>query len=100
MDEVIRYLNATEPLRRCGEVTRDGDRIISVIARGRCDCPVLHEGLHAPISRTWCQCSKGSLLSVYRTVFADRICEMEIISTVASGGDECRFATTYRPMEG
>ena len=99
IDEVTRYLNATEPLRRCGDVTRDGDRIISVIARGRCDCPVLHAGLHDPISRTWCQCSKGSLLSVYRTVFPDRMCEMEIISTVASGGDECRFATTYRREE-
>jgi len=49
IDEVIRYLNATAPLRRCGEVTREGDKIYSVIGRGQCACPVLHDGLTEPI---------------------------------------------------
>jgi hypothetical protein len=57
LDEVVKYLNATAPLRRCGEVTREGDRIYSVIGRGQCACPVLHEGLADPISITWCHCS-------------------------------------------
>ena len=96
LDKVVSYLNATTPLRRCGEVSRDGDRIISVIAHGKCDCPVLHDGLHEPISVTWCQCSKGSLLSVYRHVFPEKVCQMEIVSTIASGGQECCFVTTYR----
>lgn len=96
LDEVVKYLNGTSPLRRCGEVTREGDRIYSVIARGQCACPVLRDGLREPISATWCHCSKGSLLSVYRYVFPDRVCEMEIVSSVATGGEACRMVTTYR----
>ena len=96
LDEVVQYLNATTPLRRCGDVTREGDRIYSVIGRGQCACPVLHDGLDGAISVTWCHCSKGSLLSVYRHVFPEKVCEMEIVSTVATGGDECCFVTTYR----
>jgi hypothetical protein len=95
IDEVIKYLNATAPLRRCGEVTREGERIYSVIARGQCACPVLHDGLRDPISVTWCHCSKGSLLSVYRYVFPDKICEMEIVRTIAGGAEDCCFVTTY-----
>ncbi len=100
LDEVVKYLNATAPLRRCGDVTRDGDRIYSVIAREECACPVLklglREGQHEPVSATWCHCSKGSLLSVYRYVFPEKTCQMEIVQTIATGGDECRFVTTYR----
>ena len=96
IDEVIKYLNATSPLRRCGEVTRDGDKIYSVVERGQCGCPVLRKGLRAPLSITWCHCSKGSLLSVYRYVFPDKLCEMEIVRTIATGADECCFMTTYR----
>ena len=96
LDEVVKYLNATTPLRRCGEVAREGDRIYSVIGRGQCACPVLPYGLHDPISVTWCHCSKGSLLSVYRHVFPDKHCEMEIVRTVATGAEDCCFVTTYR----
>jgi hypothetical protein len=96
IDEVVKYLNSTTPLRRCGDVTRDGDSIRSVIAQGKCECSVLREGLHEPISATWCHCSKGSLLSVYRHVFPDKICEMEIIRTIATGAKDYCFVTTYR----
>jgi hypothetical protein len=100
LDEVVKYLNATAPLRRCGEVTREGDKIYSIIGRSSCGCPVLHEGLleaqTEPLPVTWCHCSKGSLLSVYRYVFPDKVCEMEIVRTVATGGEDCCFVTTYR----
>ena len=96
LDEVVKYLNSTAPLLRCGEVTRDGDKIYSIIARQTCGCPVLHAGLHEPLSVTWCHCSKGSLLSVYRPVFPDKVCEMEIVRTIATGADDCCFATIYR----
>ena len=95
IDEVVKYLNDTRPLRRCGEVSRKGDRIFSVIARGRCACPTIREGLKQPISVTWCHCCKGSLLSVYKYVFPDKTCKMEIISSVASGGDTCTMVTMY-----
>jgi hypothetical protein len=98
LDEVVKYLNSTTPLRRCGEVTREGDKIYSIIARESCGCPVLHAGFHDQdlISVSWCHCSKGSLLSVYRYVFPDKVCEMEIVRTIATGAEDCCFATTYR----
>jgi len=85
LNEVIKYLNNTKPLRRCGEVSRDEDKIISIIGRGKCGCTVVREGLNQPISKTWCQCCKGSLLSVYKYVYNDKECEMDILRTVASG---------------
>jgi len=89
------YLDGTRPLRRCGEVTRCGDVIHSVIGREACGCSVVRQGLVEPISVTWCHCCKGSLLSVYRYVFPERICRMEVVSTIASGGGACCFTTTY-----
>jgi hypothetical protein len=96
LDEVVKYLNATAPLRRCGDVSREGDRIYSIISREKCSCPVLHKGPREPISVTWCHCSKGSLLSVYHQVFPEKACEMAIVRTIAAGADDCCFATTYR----
>ena len=95
IDAVIEYLNGTRPLRRCGVVTREGDRIYSTIAEDSCECPVIREGLDSPISQTWCRCSVGSLLCVYREVFPERRCTMEIVETIAGGGARCRFVTTF-----
>ena len=98
LDEVVKYLNSTAPWRRCGEVTRDGDKIYSIVERQTCGCSVLRlrAGLHEPLSGTWCLCSQGSLLSVYRHVFPDKVCEVEIVRTIATGADDCCFVTTYR----
>ena len=93
--EVIAYLNSTQPLRRCGEVTQQGDEIYSVIGRETCGCSAVRQGLTRPISRTWCHCCKGSLLSVYKYVFTDKTCEMDVVRTIATGGDECCFVTRY-----
>lgn len=95
LDAVVAYLDGTRPLRRCGEVTRCGDVVHSVIGRETCGCSAVRQGLTEPISLTWCQCCKGSLLSVYRYVFPERACYMEIVSTIASGGVTCHFTTTY-----
>jgi DNA integrity scanning protein DisA with diadenylate cyclase activity len=95
IDEVIKYLNDTKPLRRCGKVSRKGNRIFSVIGEGKCSCPTIREGLKRPISVTWCHCCKGSLLSVYRYVFPDKTCKMEIIESVAAGGKTCKMVTMY-----
>lgn len=96
LNEVVAYLDGTRPLRRCGEVTREGDVIHSVIGRETCGCSAVREGLSEPISVTWCHCCKGSLLSVYRYVFPERTCEMGIVTTIATGGNECHFITTFR----
>lgn len=95
IDEVVKYLNGTSPLRRCGKVSREGSRIISVIAEGKCGCPTIREGLKQPISISWCHCCKGSLLSVYRYVFPDKTCRMEIIDSVAAGGNICTMVAMY-----
>ena len=94
MDEVIKYLNGTKPFRRCGMVTRSGDRIFSKIGKEKCGCPAIR-GLKQPISETWCHCCKGSLLSVYRYVFPDKNCRMEIKESVASGGKTYTLVTVY-----
>lgn len=93
--EAIKYLNETKPLRRCGAVSRQGDRIYSIIAEGRCDCPTIRTGLKEPISITWCHCCKGSLLSVYKYLFPEKSCKMEIIESVSTGGNTCTMITTY-----
>lgn len=93
--EVIKYLNNTTPLRRCGDVRREGDKILSTIGIDSCGCPTIGKGLKGTISATWCHCCKGSLLSVYRYVFDKKDCVMQIIETVASGGKTCTFSTEY-----
>lgn len=95
LDQVVAYLNGTEPLLRCGDVERRGSELHSLIARKTCDCSAVGKGLTRPVSRTWCECCKGSLLSVYRYVFPEKDCRMEILRTVASGADECCFVTRY-----
>ncbi|HCA29782.1 MAG TPA: hypothetical protein DEP23_09555 [Ruminococcaceae bacterium] len=91
----IYYLNATAPLKRCGDVSLDGDKIITVIARGRCECQVLKNGLKTPISVTWCHCCKGSILSVIKYIFPERKCKMIIKETIVSGGGMCLFVTIF-----
>ena len=58
---VVDYLNSTTPLLRCGEVSLDGDKIITVLARNLCECSALKNGLSNPISITRGHCCKGSI---------------------------------------
>ena len=92
---VVDYLNSTKPLRRCGEVELSGDKITTIIARGRCECQVLKNGLTNPISITWCHCCKGSILSVIKYIFPKKKCNMIIKETAASGGELCLFEATF-----
>lgn len=95
LQAVIDYLNATAPLRRCGEVSAEDGRITTVIARNRCDCQGIAKGAIRPVSTTWCQCCKGCIRSVLRYIFPDRACEMVIRETYASGGETCTFTATF-----
>ena len=95
LNAVVDYLNATAPLRRCGEVSLNGDKIITVIACGRCECQVLKNGLKIPISVTWCHCCKGSILSVIKYIFPERKCVMKIKETIASGGEICLLEAVF-----
>jgi hypothetical protein len=95
LNAVVEYLNSTTPLRRCGEVSLDDDKIITVIAREHCDCQVIAKGQINPISVTWCHCCKGSILSVLKYIFPQEKCNIIIIETYASGGKTCTFQTTF-----
>ena len=92
---VVDYLNSTAPLLRCGEVSLDGDIIITVLARNSCECSALKNGLTKPISVTWCHCCKGSILSVVKHIFPKKECRMTIKETIASGGKVCTLLTTF-----
>ena len=98
LSAVVDYLNSTAPLLRCGEVSLDGDKIITVIARNSCECSVLKNGLTKPVSVTWCHCCKGSILSVVKHIFLNKECRMIIKETIASGGKECIFETEFQPF--
>lgn len=95
LNAVVDYLNATAPLRRCGEVSLDNGRIITVIARNYCDCQVISKGLKDTLSVTWCHCCKGSILSVIKYIYPEKKCNMIIKETAASGGKTCTFETTF-----
>ena len=95
LDATVNYLNSTTPLRRCGEVSIDGNKIITIIASGHCDCSGIKEGLVKPISVTWCHCCKGSILSVIKQIFPERKCNMIIKETYASGGNICMFESIF-----
>jgi hypothetical protein len=94
----VDYLNSTAPLRRCGLVSFDGDKIITIIASGRFECQVLKGGLKTPVSVTWCHCCKGSILSVIKYIFPKKECKMVIRETIASGGNSCLFETTFNGL--
>jgi hypothetical protein len=94
LNAVVAYLNSTTPLRRCGDVSLDGDRIITVLARNQCECSVI-KGLSKAISVTWCHCCKGSILSVIKHIFPEKKCLMVIKETIATGGNTCILETTF-----
>lgn len=95
LNAVVDYLNATTPLRRCGEVSLDNGKIITVIARNHCDCQVISKGLKNTLPVTWCHCCKGSILSVIKYIYPNKKCDMIIKETVASGGRICAFESTF-----
>lgn len=95
LNAVVDYLNITTPLRRCGEVSLNNGKIITVIARNHCDCQVISKGLKDPLSATWCHCCKGSILSVIKYIYPDKKCNIIIKETTASGGKTCTFETTF-----
>jgi len=93
LNAVVDYLNSTG---RCGNVSLDGEKIITTISHNRCICAVLKNGLVDPISVTWCHCCKGSILSVIKHIFSEKECKMIIKGTVASGGKDCTFETIFK----
>lgn len=58
----------------------------------RCLCPMVEAGfVKAP---THCECSRQSILFVYRELLPDKTVRVETLATVLSGDAECRFRVT------
>ena len=58
----------------------------------RCLCPQVDAGfVNAP---THCECSRQSILFVYRELIPDKTVRVETLGTVLSGAAECRFRIT------
>lgn len=70
------------------ENIRMNKRGIEVIY-SKCFCPLV-EDMKAPLSQTYCNCSKGWLLEMFGTVLG-RTPAIEIKETIKRGGNQCRF---------
>ena len=58
----------------------------------RCLCPQVEAGfVEAP---THCECSRQSILCVYRELIPDKSVRVETLRTVLAGDSECRFRVT------
>ena len=58
----------------------------------RCVCPEVNAGfVEAP---NHCECSRQSILFVYRELIPDKTVRVETLGTVLSGASECRFRIT------
>ncbi len=80
---------------RCGKKVefRDG-RIYSHWQFGeKCVCHLSKGGWPKAPSLLYCQCCKGSALSVYRQLFDDKVCRSAIVESFAmDGAKDCVFA--------
>ncbi len=82
---------------RCGKkVEYINGKIYSHYGFGNsCVCYVIKGGWQKPPSKTWCRCCQGTLLSIYKLVFPNKQCNMDIVETYATDGKDCIFATWY-----
>lgn len=58
----------------------------------RCLCPMTEDGYQCPVGH--CECSRQSILYVLQTLSPDKKFKVEILHTVLSGANECRFRVT------
>lgn len=58
----------------------------------RCLCPLTAEGYACPAGH--CECSRQSILHVLHTLLPDRNIGVELMHTVLTGANECRFRVT------
>lgn len=60
----------------------------------RCVCPVVEAGHHCPAGH--CECSRQSVIYVLQTLMPEKEIHVEMIHTVLTGADECRFRVTVQ----
>lgn len=91
---VADFLNGRPRIGRKVEFV-EGKIITHMGSGNSCGCFVVKNGWDKPSSITWCRCCQGTLYSIYRFVFPDKVCHMDIIKTHATGGNDCVFSTWY-----
>jgi hypothetical protein len=70
-----------------GNLTHDNGTIHVVYKK--CYCDTISQSL-APISMTYCNCSKGWLKKLFQSVYDTNI-RVELIGTIMHGADQCTF---------
>lgn len=58
----------------------------------RCLCPLVADGFACPAGH--CECSRQSILYVLETLLPGRGLQVELLHTVLTGAEECRFRVT------
>lgn len=61
----------------------------------RCLCPLVADGYSCPPGH--CECSRQSILHVLNTLMPGRKIRVELLHTVLTGAEECRFRVTVEP---
>ena len=88
---------------RCGKkVEINKGEIISYFSdvplnKHSCACGVLKDcDWKTPLSTTtWCRCCCGFIKNVYKNVFPEKICHVDIMETIVTGGNNCIFRTWF-----
>jgi len=94
LEAVVEFMNKSG---RCGKKQElINNEIISHWCFGnKCVCYVTKGGWEKPSSITWCYCCCGTIKSIYKYVFPEKECNVDIIETFATGGTDCVFRTSF-----
>lgn len=94
MKAAAEFLNGRGRAGRIVEY-KDGKFISHFSFGDGCVCYVIKGGWDKPPSTTWCRCCQGTLKSIFKFVFPEKVCHMDIIETFATGGKDCIFSVWY-----
>jgi len=82
------FVEGLKPILAGNGVELDGRTIIT--SYPRCYCGAV-SATKEPISMTYCHCGKGYWMAMFEHVFGKPV-KVDILQTVITGGDSCRFA--------
>ena len=87
----VDYLKAVAHKKKAEYINGE---IIAYFYRGKknsCTCPLIKGGYDKPSSPAWCSCCLGFVRNIYKLVFPQKNCHVDIMKTFATGGDDCVF---------
>ena len=94
LEAVVEFMNKSG---RCGkkQELKNSDIISHWSFGNKCVCYVTKGGWEKPSSKTWCYCCCGTIKSIYQYIFPEKECNVDIIETFATGGNDCIFRTWF-----